>query len=138
MRFHVPQFIEVEDKIFGPLTFKQFIYLLGGGSLTFIGYVFLPKFIAYFVGIPIIALAVGLAFYKVNGQPLIKVLNDALNYNSKAKLYIWKKGVMPAKPSRIPAVSQKTESQPLVLPKLTESKLKDLAWSLDIKEKIRE
>jgi len=30
MRFEVPQFIEVEDKIFGPFTWKQFIYLMGG------------------------------------------------------------------------------------------------------------
>ncbi|TSC80302.1 MAG: hypothetical protein G01um101429_152 [Parcubacteria group bacterium Gr01-1014_29] len=31
-QFQVPQFIEVEDKIFGPLTTKQFFYLLGGGG----------------------------------------------------------------------------------------------------------
>ncbi|NCT02072.1 PrgI family protein, partial [Candidatus Parcubacteria bacterium] len=30
MRFEVPQFIEVEDKIFGPLTWRQFLYLSGG------------------------------------------------------------------------------------------------------------
>ena len=27
MQYQVPQFIEVEDKIFGPLTFKQFLYI---------------------------------------------------------------------------------------------------------------
>ena len=35
MRFQVPQFIEIESKIFGPLTFKQFIYLAGGGGRNF-------------------------------------------------------------------------------------------------------
>jgi hypothetical protein len=29
MQFRVPQFIDIEDKLFGPLTFKQFIYLAG-------------------------------------------------------------------------------------------------------------
>ncbi len=33
MRFEVPQFIDVEDKIFGPFTFKQFLYLAGGAGL---------------------------------------------------------------------------------------------------------
>ena len=30
MQYQVPQFIEVEDKIFGPLTFKQLVYVVGG------------------------------------------------------------------------------------------------------------
>ncbi|TSC61742.1 MAG: SsrA-binding protein, partial [Parcubacteria group bacterium Athens0416_74] len=30
MQFQVPQFIEVEDKIVGPLTFKQFVFIAGG------------------------------------------------------------------------------------------------------------
>jgi hypothetical protein len=48
MRFQVPQFIEVEDKIFGPLTVKQFIYLAGGAGLVFILYHFLPTWISIF------------------------------------------------------------------------------------------
>ncbi|MFM2424198.1 MAG: hypothetical protein RLZZ70_589, partial [Candidatus Parcubacteria bacterium] len=34
MQFEVPQFIEIEDKIFGPLTWKQFLYVGGGLSMT--------------------------------------------------------------------------------------------------------
>ena len=44
MRFQVPQFIEVEDKIFGPLTFKQFVYVTGGVGLAVILFLFLPRF----------------------------------------------------------------------------------------------
>lgn len=36
MQFQVPQFIEVEDKIFGPLTFKQFVYIAGGVALMYL------------------------------------------------------------------------------------------------------
>ena len=36
MQFQVPQFIEVEDKIFGPLTFKQFVYVAGGAGLAYL------------------------------------------------------------------------------------------------------
>lgn len=134
MRFHVPQFIEVEPKIFGPLTFKQFIYILGGGALAFISWVFLPKFLAYFVAIPIAALSLGLAFYKVHGQPLINVLNNALNFYSSANLYIWKRRERKKIPTKTAAEEIELK---LNLPKLTERKLKDLAWSLEIKKEIR-
>ncbi len=65
MRFQVPQFIEIEDKIFGPLTFKQFIYLLGGGGAVFILYVFLPIYLMVFLAIPVALFALALAFYQV-------------------------------------------------------------------------
>ena len=52
MRFQVPQFIEVEDKIFGPLTLKQFIYLAGAGGLVFVLWRVLPLFVA--IGPPVV------------------------------------------------------------------------------------
>lgn len=134
MRFHVPQFIEVEPKIFGPLTFKQFIYLIGGGALAFIGWTFLPRFLAYFIAIPLVGFALALAFYKVNGQPFINVLNNAIDYVSGAKLYIWKRVKKEKKEIQIPGAK---EAMAINLPKLTESKLKDLAWSLEIKKEAR-
>jgi hypothetical protein len=44
MRFQVPQFTDVEDKIVGPLTLKQFVYLAGAGGGCIILYSFLPAF----------------------------------------------------------------------------------------------
>ena len=38
MQFKVPQFLDIEDKIFGPFTFKEFVYLAGGAGLCFILY----------------------------------------------------------------------------------------------------
>ena len=57
MQFQVPQFIEVEDKIFGPLTFKQFIYMGGGLSTAYVFWHLLPIYIAA----PLILASVGLA-----------------------------------------------------------------------------
>jgi hypothetical protein len=48
-QFHVPQFIEVEDKIFGPLTLKQFLYVIGGAGIVFIMYAFLRNFLPFFL-----------------------------------------------------------------------------------------
>ena len=78
MRFQVPQFIEVEDKIFGPLTLKQFIYLAGGGGLSFLVYAFLHSLTLSLVPIiAIMAVSAALAFYKVNNKPFVNVVEAA-------------------------------------------------------------
>lgn len=132
-QFQVPQFIEVEDKIFGPLTLKQFLYILGGGAAVFLLYVFLGLVLTVLIGAPIAAFFAALAFYTVNGQPFVKYVENALNHFTRSKLYVWRK--IPKQEiakEKTPAESLDTG---LKLPKLTENKLKDLAWSLDIQER---
>ena len=132
MRFQVPQFIDVEDKIFGPLTFKQFIYVAGGVGLCVVLFTFLPKFLAILISIPVIVLAAVLAFYKVNDKPFIRVLEAFLNYTLTNKLYVWKK-----EPKKLESSTKNlapSSIEQIKIPKLSESKLKELTWSLDIKE----
>lgn len=132
MQYQVPQFIEVEDKIFGPLTLRQFIYLAGGAGLSFIFYRFLPSLI--FAIIPIIivmAFSVTLAFYKINNKPFINVVEAAFKYFTSSKLYIWKK--IDNKVSGNTAQEARQYAS-IMVPKISDSKLKDLTWSLDIKE----
>ncbi len=133
MRFEVPQFIEVEDKIFGPLTFKQFIYLAGGVGFAVILYLTLPFFFVIVLGGPVLALSAALAFYKINNRPFILTLQSAFNYFFKNKLYLWKK-----EPKKIKKKVIEEEAIAPYVPKLSESKLKDLAWSLDIRESLYE
>ncbi|NOY35386.1 MAG: PrgI family protein [bacterium] len=138
MRFQVPQFIEVESKIFGPLTLKQFIYLAGGAGLIFLAYAAFPFFIAIVLAIPIGAFSIALAFYKVNNQPFIKAVENALKYSSEAKVYVWKRESEEKRAAA--AIKKKKEESAgpeIYVPKLTQSKLKDLAWSLDIKEELK-
>ncbi len=132
MQFQVPQFIEVEDKIFGPLTLKQFVYLVGGAGIIFALYTFLPFFLVLIIGAPIAALAAALAFYKVNNRPFVDVIESAVSYFFSNRLYVWKKGVRrPAEAAPVPG-----KEVPPFVPKLSDSKLKDLAWSLDIQESV--
>ena len=49
MQYQLPQFIDIEDKIVGPLTFKQFIYIAGGAGICFIAYRLLPFWVAVIV-----------------------------------------------------------------------------------------
>lgn len=131
MRFQVPQFIEVEDKIFGPLTIKQFIYLAGGVGIGFALYSTLPLFFAILIGVPILALSGALAFYKVNDRPFIQVLESAVYFALSNKLYIWEKRAKKAAEKEVSSAAPTS-----YVPKISDSKLKDLAWSLDIKENI--
>lgn len=135
MRFQVPQFIEVESKIFGPLTLKQFVYLLGGAGIIFLLYVILPIWLMIPFAIPFAAFSLALAFYKINNQPFIKVTESALKYISSPRLYLWKKSK--PKPSSVKTEIKKETAPQIYVPKLTQSKLRDLSWSLDIKEKIK-
>ena len=132
MQYQVPQFIEVEDKIFGPLTLKQFIYIAGGGGLSFAIYKFLGSLIFSFIPILVVmAFSLALAFYKINNKPFIYVVEAAFKYYTSAKLFIWRK--VDKTTSENPAQeAQKYAS--VMVPKISDSKLKDLTWSLDIKE----
>ncbi len=132
MRYQVPQFIEVEDKVIGPLTIKQFLYVAGGAGLCFTAYTYLPAIIAIIVIALVAPLSMALAFYKVNNKPFIDFLESAFMYYTKGNLYIWKK--QEKKPE---AVVQKQEApRQVFVPRLSESKLKELSWSLDINENL--
>jgi hypothetical protein len=130
MRFQVPQFIEVEDKIFGPLTLKQFIYLAAGGAGAFLFYNYLPFVAAIFFIIPTVVFALALAFYKVNNKPFISVVESAFKYVIGAKLYLWKKEQKKIAAGR----REEASSASIFIPKLSDSKLKDLTWTLDINQ----
>ena len=132
MRYQVPQFIEIEDKIFGPLTLRQFIYLAGGGGLCLIFFTLLPFYLFIMLSIPVIALAASLAFYQVNGRPFIEAMEHAFGYFFGNKLYLWQQRKAKATPE---ASVQSTATELPPVPKLSESKLKDLAWSLNIKDR---
>jgi hypothetical protein len=131
MQFRVPQFIDVEDKLFGPLTFRQFIYLLGCSAIAFVIYSFIPfKFIGVILAMPVFAFGLALAFVKINNKPFLFTLEAAFNYYIKDQLYIWKK--VPKKGVVKKEEVEEEEISNAFLPKLSESKLKELSWGLDV------
>ena len=133
MQFHVPQFIDVEDKIFGSLSAKQFAYVGGGVGAIFIFYSLTGSlFFGFILGSPILAFGLALAFYKINNRSFIHMVEAAFKYSLNSHLYIWKK--VPKVPTHNEDGSIEEEVDVFV-PKLSDSKLKDIAWSLDIQEK---
>lgn len=131
MQFKVPQFIDIEDKLFGPFTFKQFAYLVGGGGMAFVIYKLLPLWIGIFLIIPVIGLTAALVFYKINNQPFIYYLQAGVNYFINGKLYIWKQRLENPDTKKDEKEDLKTIS---VVPQMSSSRLKDISWGLDMKE----
>lgn len=106
MRFEVPQFIEIEDKIFGPLSWRQFLYLGGGVGMAVVIFLTTNLLIFLFFGLPLAILAGALAFFPVNNRPFSFFLEAIFNYLTKQRLYLWKqrstivhKASLPAAPS---------------------------------------
>ena len=129
MEYQVPQFIEVEDKIFGPFTLKQFIYMAGGAGLCAVLIVYLHV-IGFILSIPVAIFVLALSFYKINSKSFIEILEAGFNYYSGGRLYLWKKDSAPE------AKAPVTAAPPVTREKLglSEGKLRELAWSLDIKD----
>jgi hypothetical protein len=135
MQFQVPQFIEIEDQIVGKLTLKQFLYLAGGAGASVALFIYIPyKIIAILLIIPVVAFSLALAFYKVNNRPFIDAVQASFYYYIGNKLYLWKKEEKkPISKSSEDSLNMKSL---VSVPKLSDSRLKDLTWSLDIKESL--
>ena len=131
MQFKVPQFLDIEDKIFGPFTFREFVYLAGGAGLCFVLY----RLLGIWIGaVPIIlvgGLALALTFYRPNDKPFIFMVESFIKYMFQNKLYIWERRKISRVEQSKDAEMNKILSQ-AQNGKLNESKLKDLAWSLDV------
>lgn len=131
MQFKVPQFIDMEDKIVGPLTLKQFAYILGAGGFSFLLWTFIPiKIIAVILIILVGGLFLALAFLKVNERPFINMLESAVSYYTSSKIYTW----------RQPAVDQNDATQNIVtettkeiaVAKANSNKLHEISLGLDV------
>lgn len=135
MQFKVPQFLDIEDKIFGPFTFREFVYLVGGAGLCFVFY----KLWGLIVGaIPILIIAgfsLALTFYKPNNKPFINILESGFKYFTQNKLYIWKKRIEKKKSNKEEQTISSDANKIRMMKEggqLSGSKLRDLAWSLDV------
>jgi hypothetical protein len=90
MQFEVPQFIEIEDKIFGPLTWKQFLFLGGGVGIAVVLFITANFFVFLLVGLPLALLGGALAFVPINNRPFSFFLEAVINYFRGQRLYLWR------------------------------------------------
>lgn len=91
-QFVVPQFLDVESKIIGPITARQFLIMLGVLVVEFIIYrVFLNILFVLMFGVPVLGIGLAFAFMKVNGQPFHFIVLNFIQNFQKPRLRIWDK-----------------------------------------------
>jgi len=131
MQFKVPQFIDVEDKIFGPFTFKQFGYLLGAGGFAFVIWTLIPiKIIAIILIVPVSGLFLALAFVKINNRPFVDFLENSIRYFTGAKIYTWKQPVAPQNNEYADTITKATKET--VVSRVGQGRLRQIAFGLDV------
>lgn len=88
-QFTVPQFIDVEDKILGPISVRQFLILLVGGGIGFIFYTIADFTLFIFLAVIDLAITGTLAFFKVNGVPFHFFILNVLQTTKRPRLRVW-------------------------------------------------
>ncbi len=134
MQFQVPQFIDIEDKVIGPFTIKQFLYLLCAGIVIFILSKILNLFATIILAIPIVSIAVALSFIKIGGQPFVVIIKNFLSFLKKPDFYVWKKPIgknkLPEQNENIEII-KKTTAKAKIKPEAKDN-LQDIEWKIEV------
>lgn len=91
MRFHVPQFIEKESRLIGPLTLRQFLWFLGGAVLFMLVQFSLTGTSVIIAFIVIALLSLAMAYGKINGVSMPRYTYMAINFFISGKKYTFSK-----------------------------------------------
>jgi len=141
MQYYVPQFIESESKIIGPLSLKQFMLLAIPITVVIVLYFILKSLlVSLILGAILVGSGVTFAFFKFEGQDLLSVFNYGIIYLLKPKKYFWaKKGEEAVFLKEKEKIEEKREAS-MPLKRTNESKLRKLSWKIEtqIPEEIQE
>lgn len=134
MQFRVPQFIDIEDKVFGPFTLKQFGYMAGAGGLSFLIWTFIPvKIVAVILIAPVAGLFLALAFIKYNNRSFGEILESAFSYYTGAKIYTWKQPILEKNQTSVDELVANTQKE-IIISKTNRDTIHDLSLGLDVFE----
>ena len=116
MQYQVPQFIDVEDKIVGPLTLRQFLYLAAGFLISFSAFFVLKFFVWLLLALIVGSCAIAFAFVKYNGRSFFTLIKSVFNYFWRPRLYVRKESSVLPSGGRVENLDLKlnTSRQPIV------------------------
>jgi len=114
MQFQVPQFIDIQPKIVGPLTLRQFLYIAGAAVPLFLLFFVLAFWLWVLIAVFLVAIAAALAFGKMNGQPLARVTRAAFRYFWEPRFYLWKRVEDKPKLPTLPRLPREEKPRPSI------------------------
>jgi hypothetical protein len=131
-KFIVPQFIDVESKILGPITVRQFATVAIGSVFVFAAYR-LADFSLFLVWtVIILGMTLLIAFFKFNGLPFHIFILNVISTYKRPMLRVWlKEEYKPTRESK--KNSKDKEEEKFFIPKkaFSSEKLSELALIID-------
>lgn len=88
-QFVVPQFLDVEDKVIGPITVRQFIILLISGGIEFAAWRFADLSLFLLISFFNAVFTILFAFIKINGRPIHFFLLNIIQTSKRPWLRLW-------------------------------------------------
>ncbi len=92
--YKIPQNVDLEDKIFGPFTLKQFLYLLAAGLVTFVSFkLFFVAAVGIFWLVVVLTWVVAAAFVFIRpyDQSFSKFIFSLIWFSTKPQRRTWKR-----------------------------------------------
>lgn len=88
-QFTVPQFIDVEDKIIGPITTRQFVIMLLGFIIMAIFYAIFDFSLFATASLLVFAITGTFSFAKINGRPFHFFVLNVIQTLKRPRLRVW-------------------------------------------------
>ncbi len=92
-RFVAPQFIDVEDRIIGPITTRQFVLMIIGGVVIFLAYKILDTSAFILTSLLVGGAVVLFGFVKINGRRFHEYMGSMLEVARRPRVRVWFKSV---------------------------------------------
>lgn len=135
-QFTVPQFIDVENKIIGPITVRQFVIFLAAAIIIALAYRLFDFSLFVTVAILILVVSVTFAFVKINAQPFHLFVLSLFQTVRRPKTRVWNNRLTPL--DDVVAVAPTLTASPAVPAKIfKKSRLAELALIVDTKGKYK-
>lgn len=129
-QFTVPQFIDVESKIIGPITTRQFVIFLVAAVLVGLCYRLFDFSLFITIAVVVVIVSALFAFVKVNGRPFHLFLLNAVQTVRRPRLRIWNNNsVMEVQEKQIDITP--TEAKPAPKEYYKKSRLAEVALIVD-------
>jgi hypothetical protein len=128
MLFNIPQFIDQEDKIVGPLTAKQLGWMFGAGAILLVLWNLLD-FTAFILAALVTGAVFGaFAFLRPYNQSFLSFLLSVFSFSFKPKVYIWKR--IPKKETVIQKAPAEMKAK-VPQKQISENKIEEISNILD-------
>lgn len=129
MLFNVPQYIDVEDKVAGPLTARQLFWMIGMTAVLMVLWSIFDSGAFFAAAVPVVLLFLAFAFFRPYGQPLIAFIGNALFFIVRPKIYVWDRPVKHEK--NTVDIGKKVTDTPVIHKKVTAEEIRRLAGIVD-------